>query len=83
MGDKDYSATPLATKLGAKPGAEVLVFFTTSRFTQGAHDYAAGISSRVILIDGARLADLMIKYGIGVQTKQAYAVVEVDEDYFE
>jgi hypothetical protein len=31
MGDKDYSATPLATKLGAKPGVEVLVFFTTSR----------------------------------------------------
>ena len=31
MGDKNYSATPLATKLGAKPGAEVLVFFTTSR----------------------------------------------------
>jgi hypothetical protein len=32
MGDnKDYSATPLAKKLGAKPGVEVLVFFTTSR----------------------------------------------------
>ncbi len=31
MGDKDYSGTALATKLGAKPGAEVLVFFTTSR----------------------------------------------------
>ena len=31
MGEKDYSATPLATKLGAKPGAEVLVFFTTTR----------------------------------------------------
>jgi hypothetical protein len=31
MADKDYSATPLATKLGAKPGVEVLVFFTTSR----------------------------------------------------
>jgi hypothetical protein len=30
MADKDYSATPLATKLGAKPGVEVLVFFTTS-----------------------------------------------------
>ncbi len=59
------------------------VFITTSRFTQGAQDYAAGISSRVILIDGPRLADLMIKYGIGVQTKQAYTVVEVDEDYFE
>jgi hypothetical protein len=31
MADKDYSATPLAKKLGAKPGVEVLVFFTTSR----------------------------------------------------
>ena len=28
--DKDYSATPLAQKLGAKPGAGVVVFFTTS-----------------------------------------------------
>jgi hypothetical protein len=26
---RDYSATPLARKLGAKPGAEVVVFFTT------------------------------------------------------
>lgn len=31
MSDKDYSATPLARKLGAMPGVEVLVFFTTSR----------------------------------------------------
>jgi hypothetical protein len=30
-GHKDYSATPLSRKLGAKPGAEVTVFFTTSR----------------------------------------------------
>ena len=28
---KDYSATPLSRKLGAKPGAGVLVFFTTKR----------------------------------------------------
>jgi hypothetical protein len=28
---KDYSASPLSQKLGAKPGVEVLVFFTTSR----------------------------------------------------
>ena len=31
MAEKDYSATPLAKKLGAKPGAGVVVFFTTSR----------------------------------------------------
>jgi hypothetical protein len=29
--EKDYSATPLGKKLGAKPGAEVVVLFTTSR----------------------------------------------------
>jgi hypothetical protein len=28
---RDYSATPLSKKLGAKPGAGVVVFFTTSR----------------------------------------------------
>ena len=31
MSGKDYSLTPLSRKLGAKPGAGVLVFFTTSR----------------------------------------------------
>ena len=31
MPDKDYSATPLGKKLGAKPGVEVVVLFTTSR----------------------------------------------------
>jgi hypothetical protein len=31
MAEKDYSDTPLSRKLGAKPGAGVLVFFTTSR----------------------------------------------------
>jgi hypothetical protein len=28
---RDYSATPLSRKLGAKPGTEVVVLFTTSR----------------------------------------------------
>jgi hypothetical protein len=28
---RDYSATPLGKKLGAKPGTEVVVLFTTSR----------------------------------------------------
>jgi hypothetical protein len=28
---QDYSTTPLSKKLGAKPGTEVLVVFTTSR----------------------------------------------------
>jgi hypothetical protein len=35
VADRDYSATPLSKKLGAKPGVEVLVFFTTSRAELG------------------------------------------------
>ena len=31
MAERDYSGTPLTTKLGAKPGADVVVYFTTSR----------------------------------------------------
>lgn len=31
MPERDYSATPLSRKLGAKPGTEVVVLFTTSR----------------------------------------------------
>jgi hypothetical protein len=31
VADRDYSATPLSQKLGAKPGTEVVVLFTTSR----------------------------------------------------
>ena len=59
------------------------VFITTSRFSQGAKDYAANIPTRTILIDGTRLVNLMIKYRVGVQVKQSYAVVELDEDFFE
>ena len=31
MAERDYSGTPLTSKLGAKPGADVVVYFTTSR----------------------------------------------------
>ncbi|WP_225728345.1 MULTISPECIES: restriction endonuclease [unclassified Nocardia] len=64
-------------------GASRAVFITTSTFSQGARDYANNINTRVILIDGPRLASLMIKYGIGVQQRALFTVVEVDEDYFE
>ncbi|SDI78981.1 restriction system protein [Arthrobacter subterraneus] len=64
-------------------GASRGVFITTSSFTDHARTYAAGIPSRVILIDSVRLVNLMIKYRVGVQVKQTYDVVDLDEDYFE
>lgn len=64
-------------------GATKGVFITTSTFTAHAIGYANNVASRVILIDGTRLADLMIKYRVGVQVKESYDVVELDEDFFE
>lgn len=59
------------------------VFITTSSFTQSAKDTAASPSHSIALIDGAKLASLMIKYRVGVQIKQIYEVFELDEDFFD
>ena len=64
-------------------GAVGGVFITTSRFSADAVDFARSITPRVILIDGARLGQLMVSYGIGVQERQMFRVVETDEDFFE
>lgn len=59
------------------------VFITTGRFSGGAHDYADSVPTRVVLIDGPRLAALMIRYGVGVQVRRTVHIVDVDEDFFE
>ena len=69
--------------VGALSGkADSGVFITTSRFSDGARFYADGVPTRVILIDGKRLTSLMIRYGVGVQVRETYRVVEIDEDFF-
>lgn len=67
----------------ADKGAMSGIFVTTSAFSPGAIEYVNRIPNRVVLIDGPRLAELMIQYRVAVQVKSTYAVVEVDEDYFE
>lgn len=64
-------------------GASRGIFITTSGFTNHAQQYAQNVPSRIILIDAGRLVGLMIKYLVGVQVKQSYDVVELDEDFFE
>lgn len=64
-------------------GAVKGIFITTSQFTKEAREYAAGLrNSKIILIDGEELAELMMDYGIGVATAAAYEVKRVDSDYF-
>lgn len=58
------------------------IFITTSGFSNGATIYANSINSNVVLIDGDKLAELMIRYNLGVSVKQAYEIKKIDEDFF-
>ncbi|HQU00490.1 MAG TPA: restriction endonuclease, partial [Acidimicrobiales bacterium] len=65
-------------------GATRGVFITTSRFTEGARKFAAGLPQpRIVLVDGAQLADLMLEYQIGVTVENEYKVYKIDENFFE
>jgi len=69
--------------VGALHGrADSGVFITTSYFSRGARDYVASSPTRIVLIDGKRLADLMIQFKVSVQASETYAIVEIDEDFF-
>lgn len=58
------------------------VFITTGGFNQNAVDYAAGVHQKIILIDGQRLAELMIEHNIGVVTTRTLSLKRIDADYF-
>jgi restriction system protein len=58
------------------------IFITTSRFTNDAREYARRIDTKVVLIDGDRLTDLMIDHNVGVSPLTTYEVKRFDSDYF-
>lgn len=58
------------------------VFIATSRFTNDAIDYASKVDSKVVLIDGDQLAELMIDFHIGVSPFVTYEIQRLDSDYF-
>lgn len=58
------------------------VFITTSTFTKEARRYVLTIEPKVVLIDGKKLAELMIQFDLGVSTVQTFSVKKVDLDYF-
>jgi restriction system protein len=59
------------------------VFITTSWFSKDALEYVEEMPQRIILIDGKRLASLMIEHNVGVAPAKAYILKRMDQDYFE
>jgi len=58
------------------------VFITTSKFSEGAIDYARNVENKIILIDGEQLTKYMIENDIGVSETASYNIKKIDLDYF-
>lgn len=58
------------------------IFITTTTFSREAVEYANTIDSRIVLINGDRLADLMIDFNVGVATAQSFEIKRIDHDFF-
>lgn len=58
------------------------IFITTSYFSNGAREYVSAIDSKIILIDGQQLSQLMIEHNVGVSTDAVYELKRLDSDYF-
>lgn len=66
----------------AGQGAKKGIFITTSSFTKDALDYTPKNETKIVLIDGSLLAQLMIDYNLGCTTQQIYELKKLDSDYF-
>lgn len=67
----------------AGQGAKKGIFITTSSFTKDALLYTPKNETKIVLIDGAKLAQYMIDYNLGVTIRDTYEIKELDSGYFE
>lgn len=58
------------------------IFITTSSFTREAREYVTNIETKIVLIDGSQLAELMIDHDVGVTVVSTYLVKRADADFF-
>jgi len=64
-------------------GARKGVFMTTSSFTKQALTYVERLrDSKIVLIDGQELAQLMIEHDVGVSIHETFNLKRIDEDFF-
>ena len=83
--DNSVSSEKVQAFVGAmtQGGCRKGVFVTTSTFTTDARQFAASIRDpRLVLVDGEKLAELMIQHGVGIQTKEVIKISKIDLDFF-
>jgi restriction system protein len=57
------------------------VFVTTATFPRSAAAFIGAVPSKIVLVDGEALADLLIRYDIGVKVHATYEVKQIDDSY--
>ena len=58
------------------------VFVTTSDFTRDAEETASMLSKRIVLVNGKRLGELMIRHNVGCRVEETLHLKKIDEDFF-
>jgi restriction system protein len=66
----------------AGQGAKKGIFITTSSFSKEAREYIPRNETKIVLLDGEELTQLMIDHDLGVTTQRTYAVKRIDSDFF-
>lgn len=66
----------------AGQGAKKGIFITTSSFTKEALEYTPRNETKIVLINGEQLAQLMIDYDLGCTIQRTYELKKLDNDYF-
>lgn len=85
--DKNKIGSPDIQKFAGaldRRGAKKGIFITTSQFSREAYKEAIeNVNKKIVLIDGDKLAEYMIKYSLGLSTNYIYKMKSIDSDYFE
>ena len=66
----------------AGQGARKGVFITASSFSKEAREYAPKNDTKIVLLDGEQLVELMIDYNLGVIPRETFVVKRIDGDFF-
>ena len=67
----------------AGPGVTRGVFITTSHFAASAHEFVQrGSQTKIVLLDGPALVDLMLRHKVGVRVERSVDVLDLDHNYF-
>jgi restriction system protein len=84
--DRPVDRVAIQAFIGSLAGQGVTkgIFITTSYFKGTAEEFVTrGSSTKIVLVDGEQLIDLMLRHRIGTRVKETYEVFEIDQNYFD